>query len=144
MHTLNFFVSFSEYQYCCSIDFDSNTNLVNIKIKLAERTGLSYYSLCFYNKNRLLTEDLTLLHLRSDNIVVKISSTTAAAYAHSKYTMAKLSNKALDEHCCICFDKSIDVIFDSCYHMSFCKACVSRLSHCPLCRQQIDTAIIWR
>lgn len=144
MRTLNFFISFLDYQYCCSIDFDNSTNLVNIKIKLAEHTGLSYYALCFYNKNRLLTEDLTLLHLRSDNIVVKISNNTVAGHAHSKYTMAKISKKDLDEHCCICFDKPIDVIFDSCYHMNFCKTCVSRLSSCPLCRQKIDTAIIWR
>lgn len=144
MRKLNFTILFLHYQHSCSIDFENNVNLVNVKIKLAEHTGLSYYVLCFYSKNRSLKEDLTLLHLRSDNIIVQINTCSAATHAHSKYVMAKLAGEALDERCCICFDKPIDVIFDSCYHMNFCKICAVRLCKCPLCRQTIDTAVIWR
>lgn len=39
--------------------------------------------------------------------------------------------------CCVCFDKSKNILFSPCMHICSCEICSTNLFNCPICRKRI-------
>ncbi len=86
--------------------------------------------------------------------------THAGTHGHRRFDLASLRGGSLRENlmrgnatrgtllsldssvsCTICFESLINCILMPCAHEIACARCAQRLSHCPICRQRVETTL---
>ena len=47
------------------------------------------------------------------------------------------NNKNNDKQCCVCYDKTKNMLFEECGHLAVCEECSGKLKVCPLCQHEV-------
>ena len=87
-----------------------------------------------FNCKDKYTEQLISLQLQNDQLISILNSMQSNFDEESATTSI---NQTTIGKCCICYEKSVKVLFSPCGHLCTCQTCCVSLQHCPLCRASV-------
>ena len=79
------------------------------------------------NENSILKQKLIEINSKNQIVVKKNND------------LNKKMDKLLDTYrCTVCYKNPKNIILHKCFHFCLCFECMSKLTHCPICRCEID------